>query len=65
MFSHSRRPLSAVCMSSTLTFASPLVAAALRVVEFSALTTTSLAQSASRFQTPQPPTDWRVQPLSE
>ena len=37
--------------------------AALRVVEFIALTTVSLAQSASRFQVPQPPTDWRVQPV--
>jgi hypothetical protein len=34
--------------------------AALRVVPFSALTTVSFAQSASRFQTPQPPIAWRA-----
>ena len=27
-------------------------------------TTVSLAQLRSRFQAPQPPIDWRVQPLS-
>ena len=32
-------------------------------VEFMAPTTVSLAQSASRFQVPHPPTDWRVQPV--
>ena len=40
-------------------------ATALIIVLASAGTTVSLAQSASRFQTPQPPTSWRVQPLSE
>ena len=41
---------------------SRLWAIASRGVVFIALTTVSLAQSASRFQVPQPPTDWRVQP---
>src|SRR5215207_1897406 len=65
VLSHSRRPSSDLCRSRTLTFASPLVAAASRVVLFNALTTVSLAQSASRFHTPHPPTDWRVHPDSE
>ena len=33
-------------------------------VAFMATTTVSLAQLRSRFHAPQPPTDWRVQPLS-
>ena len=54
-------------MSSTRTFGNPDVAAcaaAFFVVEFMAATTVSLAQLRSRFHAPQPPTDWRVQPLS-
>ena len=46
-------------------FASPLAAAALRTVLLSVATTVLLAQSASRFQTPQPPTVWRVKPVCE
>ena len=37
---------------------------ALRIVLFMAVTTVSLAHLASRFQVPQPPIDWRVQPVS-
>jgi hypothetical protein len=47
-------------MSRTLTLASPDCAAPLRAELFMATTAVLLAQSASRFQTPQPPTDWRV-----
>jgi hypothetical protein len=50
-------------MSTIRTFASPLDAAALRRVELNLVTTVSLAQSASRFQIPQPPIVWRVKPL--
>ena len=42
----------------------PDCAAPLRTLPFIAVTTVSLAQFASRFQVPQPPIDWRVQPLS-
>ena len=62
--SHSRRPSSAFCRSSVTTLVSPDCVTAFLVVSFIAFTTTSCAQLASRFQTPQPPTDWRVQPVS-
>ena len=51
-------------MSSTRVFGSPLAATAFRIVLFIATTTVSFAQLRSRFQAPQPPIDWRVQPLS-
>ena len=62
--SHSRRPSSAFCRSSTTRFGRPVCAAPLRTLPFIAGTTVVCAQSASRFQTPQPPTLWRVQPVS-
>jgi hypothetical protein len=48
-----------------LRFANPVAAAALRTVLLSVATTVSLAQSASAFQVPQPPTVWRVKPFWE
>jgi hypothetical protein len=42
----------------------PDCAAPLRTLPFIAVTTVSLAQLRSRFQAPQPPIAWRVQPLS-
>ena len=42
----------------------PCAAAASRTTPLSTLTIVSFAQSASRFQTPQPPIVWRVQPVS-
>jgi hypothetical protein len=63
VFSHSRRPTSALAMSTILTLLSPLEAAALRSVALNVETTVSLAQSASRFQTPQPPIVCRVKPV--
>ena len=61
VFSHSLRPASASSMLST--GMSPNGPTALRVVLLSFLTTVSRAQSASLFQTPQPPTVWRVKPV--
>jgi hypothetical protein len=46
-------------------FAIPVAALALRTVLLRVATTVSLAQSASAFHVPQPPTVWRVKPFCE
>ncbi len=46
------------------TLVRPDAAAPFLTLLFIAGMTVLLAQSASRFQVPQPPIDWRVQPLS-
>ena len=62
VLSHSRWPASAPRASMTC---APAVAAAGLITRSSSVSTiVSLAQSASRFQTPQPPTVWRVNPVS-
>ena len=65
VFSHRRWPTSAFWASNSAMFDIPVAAAALRTVPLSVATTVSLAQSASAFQTPQPPMVWRVKPLCE
>ena len=62
MFSHSRWPASA--LRASMTCAPALAAAGLITRSLSVSTIVSLAQSASRFQTPQPPIVWRVKPVS-
>jgi hypothetical protein len=65
VFSHRRRPTSAALSSSVTRFVKPVCAAPLRTELLMVGTAKLFAQSASRFQMPQPPIDWRVQPLSE
>ena len=62
MFSHSRRPLKAEVNSSTLRFDSPVFAAAFFTAALMVGRAVALAQLASLFQKPQPPTDWRLKP---
>ena len=47
-----------------MTCAPAVAAAGLITRSLSVSTIVSLAQSASRFQTPQPPIVWRVKPVS-
>ena len=61
VFSHSRCPASALRASKTC---APFAVAACVTTLLSVFTIVALAQSASRFQTPQPPIVWRVKPLS-
>ncbi len=64
VFSQSRRPVNAFASSSVRTFESPVCAAAFRTAALIVGSATSLAQSASLDQKPQPPVDWREYPLS-
>jgi hypothetical protein len=64
VFSHRRRPTSALASSSTTALVMPDAASALRDELLSTGTTVSLAQLASAFQIPHPPVSWRVQPVS-